>query len=85
MIAPADPRLIRIALENLLANSLKFTSRKEQAVIELGCDRLQDEAVYYVRDNGTGFDMRHAGKLFEAFERLHSAREFEGAGTPNPP
>lgn len=78
--ACGDARLLRIALENLLANAWKYTSRREQAEIALGCDREADEIVYWIRDNGEGFDMAHAGKLFGAFQRLHHQDEFPGTG-----
>jgi len=77
----ADPSLLRIALENLLGNAWKFTSRRDEAQIRIG--RVRDEAGedgYCVQDNGAGFDMRYADKLFGAFQRLHHEREFEGTG-----
>jgi PAS domain S-box-containing protein len=76
----ADPSLIRIALYNLIGNAWKFTSRRADARIEFGALIQRNRTVYYVRDNGAGFDMEHAGKLFGAFQRLHSPREFEGTG-----
>lgn len=76
----ADPSLIRIALYNLIGNAWKFTSRRPDARIEFGALIQRSRTVYYVRDNGAGFDMEHAGKLFGAFQRLHSPREFEGTG-----
>jgi PAS domain S-box-containing protein len=78
--AEADPRLVHIALENLLGNSWKFTEKKERAEIEFGCARLDGETVYFVRDNGAGFDMAYADKLFGAFQRLHPMAEFKGTG-----
>ena len=79
-----DPRLIRVALTNLLGNAFKFTEKKERARISFGEDRrlsrLGRVPVYYVRDNGAGFDMEYADKLFGAFQRLHGASEFEGTG-----
>ncbi|MDT8388624.1 MAG: ATP-binding protein [Thiogranum sp.] len=78
--ARADTDLVRIALENLLSNSLKFTTNTPGAIIEFGCDSGTAEPVHFVRDNGAGFDMQHANKLFGAFERLHSVEEFEGTG-----
>jgi signal transduction histidine kinase len=80
IVCVADPNLLRIALYNLLANAWKFTSKCERASIELGTLLQRDETVYYVRDNGAGFDMNYAGKLFGAFQRMHPAREFEGTG-----
>jgi len=78
--ARADPNLVRIALENLLGNAWKFTSKREQAMIEFGARRSDGERAFYVRDNGEGFDMEYAGKLFGAFQRLHSTEEYEGTG-----
>jgi PAS domain S-box-containing protein len=76
----ADPSLMRIALQNLLGNAWKFTSKQPSASIEFGALTQRNKTVYYVRDDGAGFDMGHAGKLFGAFQRLHSPREFEGTG-----
>ena len=78
--APGDPVLLRQVFSNLLANSVKFTGPKKIAVIEVGGQVSGDEHVYWVRDNGVGFDMRYADKLFGVFQRLHSADEFEGTG-----
>jgi len=75
-----DPKLIRQVWVNLLSNAIKFTSREKRAVIEVGSMDSRSETIYYVRDNGTGFDMRYAGKLFGVFQRLHSENEFEGTG-----
>lgn len=75
-----DVRLLRIALENLLGNAWKFTGKRPHARIEFGALPETAPAVYYVRDNGAGFDPSYAGKLFGAFQRLHSAAEFPGTG-----
>ncbi|MBI5039898.1 MAG: PAS domain S-box protein [Gammaproteobacteria bacterium] len=80
LCAQADPRLLRIAFENLLSNAWKFTSRREDAQIEFGYIDHEDTPVYYICDNGIGFDMNYADKLFGAFQRLHDAREFPGTG-----
>lgn len=85
VIAPAmtiegDRGLMQIAMENLLGNAWKFTSHTEHARIEVGCTERDGEPIYFVRDNGAGFDMKYAAKLFGAFQRLHSAEEFEGSG-----
>jgi signal transduction histidine kinase len=76
----ADPRLLRTALENLLENAWKFTRRTPDPRVEFGVQANGDVPVYYVRDNGAGFNMEHAANLFAPFQRLHSAREFEGTG-----
>lgn len=78
--ATADPRLMAIALENLLANAWKFTQNTPDARISFGVEREEDRPVYTLRDNGAGFDMAYAEKLFQAFQRLHSNQEFEGTG-----
>jgi signal transduction histidine kinase len=72
---------LRAALINLLANAVKFTRPRRPALIEVGCQEARNgEAVCYVRDNGVGFDMRYAGKLFGVFQRLHRVKDFEGTG-----
>lgn len=76
----ADPSMIRAALENLLANAWKFTAGQKRARIELTSLERDGEIVYVVRDNGAGFDMAFANKLFIPFQRLHSAAEFPGTG-----
>ena len=78
--ADADEGLIRVVLENLIGNAWKFTSKREGARIEFGVRNDNGKPEYFVRDNGTGFDMAYAGKLFGAFQRLHSEREFPGTG-----
>jgi PAS domain S-box-containing protein len=75
-----DKRLLRVLLENLLGNAWKFTSKKASSIIEFGVLDKGDEPVYFVRDNGAGFDMAYADKLFGAFQRLHKADEFAGTG-----
>jgi PAS domain S-box-containing protein len=76
----ADPALLRQVLVNLLANALKFTRRRGLARIEIGCQKSDGKWVYFVKDNGVGFDMRYAHKLFGVFQRLHRAEEYEGTG-----
>ena len=76
----ADPTLMRVVMSNLLGNAWKYTSRTEQAVISLGAEHQEDGDVFCVRDNGAGFDMAFATKLFTPFQRLHSVREFPGSG-----
>jgi signal transduction histidine kinase len=80
LAADADPRLVKIVLENLLANAWKFTRMRARARIEIGMTQRGTERIYYVRDDGAGFDMAYATKLFAPFQRLHSAAEFEGTG-----
>lgn len=75
-----DPVLLRQVFFNLLSNAFKFTRKKQHAVIEVDSEQRGDERVYFVRDNGAGFDMQQAGNLFRVFSRLHSASEFEGTG-----
>ncbi|HEY1741581.1 MAG TPA: CHASE3 domain-containing protein, partial [Granulicella sp.] len=71
VLAQADPRLVRIALENLIGNAWKFTSRTPEGRIEFGSDVREGRAVYFIRDNGAGFDMQYVDRLFTAFQRLH--------------
>lgn len=78
--AYGDERLLEIALTNLLGNAWKFTGRAPRARIELGIASGAGDAVWFVRDNGAGLDMRYAERLFKPFQRLHSAHEFEGTG-----
>jgi light-regulated signal transduction histidine kinase (bacteriophytochrome) len=75
-----DPGLLRIALENLMGNSWKFTRKKSDARIQLGITDKDGQKVFFVRDNGAGFDMTYADKLFGAFQRLHEASDFPGTG-----
>lgn len=79
-LAVGDPTLIRQVWINLLSNALKFSAKREQAVIEVRGRQEAGENVYSVRDNGVGFDTRYINKLFGVFQRLHSEREFEGTG-----
>ena len=76
----ADPGLMRVVMENLIGNAWKFTSKNETAVIEIGTENLDGEDVFFVRDDGAGFDMKYADKLFGVFQRLHTKKEFEGVG-----
>jgi PAS domain S-box-containing protein len=80
--ARGDPGLLRIVMENLLGNAWKFTRGVERAEIRFGRrEELDgDQSVFFVRDNGVGFDLAHAGRLFAPFERMHSPRDFEGTG-----
>ncbi|HON87826.1 MAG TPA: PAS domain S-box protein, partial [Bacillota bacterium] len=79
LVAECDADLVKIVLDNLLGNAWKFTASKDHAVIEFGAIGQNGETVYFVRDNGVGFDMRYAEKLFMPFQRLHG-EEFEGTG-----
>ena len=72
--------LARIVLENLLANAQKYSARSAAPSIEFGACEINGEAVFFVRDNGAGFDMKDAGRLFEPFQRLHSIADFDGLG-----
>lgn len=76
----ADPALLQVAIENLLGNAFKFTTTQDKALIEVGSMIKDGETVVFVRDNGVGFDMNYADKLFIPFQRLHSASEFPGTG-----
>lgn len=80
LVAEGDASLLRSLLENLLGNSFKYSRNVELAIIELFAEARDGETVFVVRDNGAGFDMAHAGRLFSAFERLHSKSDFEGTG-----
>ncbi|MHB1543284.1 MAG: sensor histidine kinase [Gammaproteobacteria bacterium] len=75
-----DRKLIRIALVNLLQNAWKFSSKRKSATIRVGQIEIEDENPYFIQDNGAGFDMAYADKLFNPFQRLHDSREFEGTG-----
>ena len=76
----ADPALLKQVFANLLGNALKFTQTREVAMIEVGCMERDGEHVYFVRDNGVGFDMQYVGKLFGVFQRLHRSEDYEGTG-----
>ncbi len=80
MRAEADPHLLRIALENLIGNAWKFTSKSDKPHIEIGALKDHGSTTFFVRDNGAGFDMAFADKLFGAFQRLHAARDYAGTG-----
>jgi signal transduction histidine kinase len=79
--ADGDPKLLRVALENLIGNAVKFSSRVECPVIDIGWDpTARDAGAWFIRDNGAGFDMFYADKLFNAFNRLHGDKDFKGSG-----
>jgi len=78
--AEGDSRLLRLALQNLIGNAWKFTSKREKAQIEFGAQGVNGGEAYFVRDNGAGFEQSYASRLFGAFQRLHAASEFPGTG-----
>jgi light-regulated signal transduction histidine kinase (bacteriophytochrome) len=80
LFAEGDPRLLELVLQNLVGNAWKFTSKREGARIEVGQRDESGRRVYFVRDNGAGFNMSYAKKLFGVFQRLHAATDFEGTG-----
>lgn len=75
-----DTGLLRLVLENLIGNAFKFTARSKFARIEFGTSQEKGKTIFYVRDNGAGFDMKYANKLFKPFQRLHSAKDYSGTG-----
>jgi signal transduction histidine kinase len=80
LVANGDARLLTVVLENLLGNARKFTGKQSSAKIEVGKEQQEDREVFFVRDNGAGFDMEYAQRLFTPFQRLHSDSEFQGTG-----
>lgn len=80
LITVCDEQLIRIVLENLFGNAWKFTANRENALIEFGTKPDENDVVYFVRDNGAGFNMEYASKLFTAFQRFHTEKEYPGLG-----
>jgi len=79
-VVECDPGLMKQVFANLLSNSVKYTRPRPVAVIEVGCCRINGDTAVFVRDNGVGFNMKYADKLFGVFQRLHGAEEFEGTG-----
>lgn len=75
-----DPALLKQVWVNLLSNALKYTSKREKAVVETGCLKTNGAETFFVRDNGAGFDMRYANKLFGVFQRLHRLEDYQGTG-----
>jgi signal transduction histidine kinase len=80
LVAQGDEHLLTVVLENLLGNAWKFTGKNPRAVIEFGVTQHEGKQAYFVKDNGVGFDMSYAGKMFSPFQRLHSVNEFPGTG-----
>lgn len=78
--AVCDRAMIKQVFSNLLSNAIKFSAKKKNAVIEIGCNNKGINTVYWIKDNGVGFDMKYVNKLFGVFQRLHSQEEFEGTG-----
>jgi two-component system sensor kinase len=78
--ARGDRAMVRQIFVNLLSNAVKFTKMRENAILEVGCKSGENENIYFVKDNGVGFDMRYVEKLFCVFQRLHGSEEFEGTG-----
>ena len=80
LVVDADSALLRVVLENLIGNAWKYTSKQPSSRIEFGAQSQHSQTIYFVRDNGAGFNMEHAGRLFDPFKRLHDDREFPGIG-----
>jgi light-regulated signal transduction histidine kinase (bacteriophytochrome) len=80
LVALGDPDLLRVALENLLGNAWKFTGPQKNALMEFGSAETESGPAFFIRDNGVGFDMAYADKLFGVFQRLHAAQDFPGSG-----
>jgi signal transduction histidine kinase len=80
LMAKGDPGLIRVAMQNLLANAWKYSSKRDTPCIEFGADEKDGRREFFVRDNGAGFDMTRSGRLFQPFQRLHTQQEFPGTG-----
>ncbi|MGH8474022.1 MAG: sensor histidine kinase, partial [Gammaproteobacteria bacterium] len=79
-VAQGDPQLLRLVVQNLIANALKYSRPNRRARIEIAVSRACDEIIFSIRDNGVGFDMRYVDRLFGVFQRLHGGAEFEGTG-----
>jgi light-regulated signal transduction histidine kinase (bacteriophytochrome) len=75
-----DPTMLRQVWANLISNAVKYSSKREKATISVTCKKVKNQCVYCIKDNGVGFDMKYANKLFGVFQRLHSTTDFEGTG-----
>jgi light-regulated signal transduction histidine kinase (bacteriophytochrome) len=75
-----DQSMLRLVLDNLISNAVKFTKTRPRAKIEIGCKEERSEFIFFITDNGVGFDMEYVDKLFGVFQRLHHQNEFEGTG-----
>src|SRR5690606_26756589 len=80
LMVRADRGLIKLAIENLISNAWKFTSKAKEPAIEFGMKDIDGQKTFFIRDNGAGFDMRFINKLFGAFQRLHTSLDFSGTG-----
>jgi len=80
LVVEGDTSLLRIAIDNLLGNAWKFTAGEEKARIEFGSTVYEGKEIYYIKDNGVGFDMKYVGKLFAPFQRLHDTKTYSGTG-----
>jgi light-regulated signal transduction histidine kinase (bacteriophytochrome) len=80
LIANGDPVLIQKVFQNLLSNAIKFSRHKEAPLIEIGFLTKYNATVYFIKDNGIGFDMKYSNKLFGIFQRFHSSKDYEGNG-----
>ena len=80
LVDSGDPNMLKVVIENLLGNAWKFTGQKEEATIEFGAAEVEGRAAFFIRDNGAGFDMTYADKLFSTFQRLHQDKDFPGTG-----
>jgi len=80
LVSRGDANLVKVAMQNLMGNAWKFTAKRQDAVIEVGSRAVGGTTAFYVRDNGAGFDMAYADKLFDTFQRLHSEKDYPGTG-----
>jgi light-regulated signal transduction histidine kinase (bacteriophytochrome) len=79
-IIQADASMMEQVIINLLSNAIKYSSKKEHPIVKVWCEQAKDNAMFYFKDNGDGFDMKHYDRLFKAFQRLHNTTDFEGTG-----